>query len=108
LAKPRAQRARVARARQLIFSSACHLNNAHAVCAARLRARRSVFARVASSCLAQVTELLDTDLHYIIHSKQALTDDHIQYFVYQILRGLKCIHAARVLHRDLKVGGLAC
>ena len=30
-----------------------------------------------------VTELLDTDLHYIIHSKQALTDDHIQYFVYQ-------------------------
>jgi mitogen-activated protein kinase 1/3 len=52
---------------------------------------------------SQVTELLDTDLHYIIHSKQALTDDHIQYFVYQILRGLKCIHAARVLHRDLKV-----
>ena len=30
-----------------------------------------------------VTELLDTDLHYIINSKQALTDDHIQYFVYQ-------------------------
>mmetsp|Transcript_22984 Transcript_22984/g.58378 ORF Transcript_22984/g.58378 Transcript_22984/m.58378 type:complete len:371 (+) Transcript_22984:133-1245(+) len=53
-----------------------------------------------------VTELLDTDLHYIIHSKQALTDDHIQYFVYQILRGLKCIHAARVLHRDLKPGNL--
>ena len=36
-----------------------------------------------------VTELLDTDLHYIIHSKQALSDDHIQYFVYQILRDLK-------------------
>ena len=30
-----------------------------------------------------VTELMDTDLHYIIHSKQGLTDDHIQYFVYQ-------------------------
>ncbi|KAG8464362.1 hypothetical protein KFE25_003425 [Diacronema lutheri] len=53
-----------------------------------------------------VTELLDTDLHYIIHSKQALTDDHIQYFAYQLLRGLKCIHAARVLHRDLKPGNL--
>ena len=31
-----------------------------------------------------VTELLDTDLHYIIHSKQTLSDDHIQYFVYQV------------------------
>ena len=30
-----------------------------------------------------VTELMDTDLHYIIHSKQSLSDDHIQYFVYQ-------------------------
>ena len=43
-----------------------------------------------------VLELMDTDLHYIIHSKQALTDDHIQYFIYQILRGLKAIHSASV------------
>ena len=42
-----------------------------------------------------VTELLDTDLHYIIHSKQSLSDDHIQYFVYQILRGLKAVHSPR-------------
>ena len=44
-------------------------------------------------------ELMDTDLHYIIHSKQALTDDHIQYFIYQILRGLKAIHSAKVRTR---------
>jgi serine/threonine protein kinase len=49
-----------------------------------------------------VTELMDTDLHQIIGSPQALTDDHCQYFIYQILRGLKYIHSANVLHRDLK------
>jgi hypothetical protein len=37
----------------------------------------------------------------IIVSPQPLTNEHIQYFVYQILRGLKYIHSAHVLHRDL-------
>lgn len=53
-----------------------------------------------------VTELLDTDLHQIITSPQPLTNEHIQYFVYQILRGLKYIHSASVLHRDLKPSNL--
>lgn len=48
-----------------------------------------------------VSELLDTDLHQIIASQQALSNDHIQYFLYQIMRGLKYIHSANVLHRDL-------
>lgn len=50
---------------------------------------------------------METDLHRIIYSKQPLTIDHIQYFVYQILRGLKYIHSANVLHRDLKVCNIA-
>jgi mitogen-activated protein kinase 1/3 len=49
---------------------------------------------------------METDLHRIIYSKQALTIDHIQYFIYQILRGLKYIHSANVLHRDLKPSNL--
>eukprot|EP00455_Lapot_gusevi_P000142 TRINITY_DN1005_c0_g1_i3.p1 TRINITY_DN1005_c0_g1~~TRINITY_DN1005_c0_g1_i3.p1 ORF type:complete len:288 (-),score=43.21 TRINITY_DN1005_c0_g1_i3:130-993(-) len=53
-----------------------------------------------------VSDLLDTDLHQIIASPQPLTNEHIQYFVYQILRGLKYIHSARVLHRDLKPSNL--
>lgn len=48
-----------------------------------------------------VNELMDTDLHQVIRSKQVLTTEHKQYFIYQILRGLKYIHSARVLHRDL-------
>eukprot|EP00191_Tetraselmis_sp_GSL018_P006474 CAMPEP_0177608022 /NCGR_PEP_ID=MMETSP0419_2-20121207/18239_1 /TAXON_ID=582737 /ORGANISM="Tetraselmis sp., Strain GSL018" /LENGTH=377 /DNA_ID=CAMNT_0019102663 /DNA_START=407 /DNA_END=1540 /DNA_ORIENTATION=- len=53
-----------------------------------------------------VYELMDTDLHQIIRSTQALSDDHCQYFIYQILRGLKFIHSAKVLHRDLKPSNL--
>ncbi|CAN6483754.1 unnamed protein product [Victoria cruziana] len=51
-------------------------------------------------------ELMDTDLHQIIRSNQPLTEEHCQYFLYQILRGLKYIHSANVLHRDLKPSNL--
>jgi len=53
-----------------------------------------------------VQDLMETDLHRIIYSKQPLSIDHVQYFVYQILRGLKYIHSANVLHRDLKPSNL--
>ena len=53
-----------------------------------------------------VNELMSTDLHQIIYSSQPLTDEHVQYFIYQILRGLKYIHSAHVLHRDLKPSNL--
>ncbi|KAI9629452.1 hypothetical protein KEM48_012921 [Puccinia striiformis f. sp. tritici PST-130] len=51
-------------------------------------------------------ELMEADLHAIIRSGQPLTDAHFQSFIYQTLCGLKYIHSASVLHRDLKPGNL--
>jgi serine/threonine protein kinase len=41
-----------------------------------------------------------------IRSGQPLSDAHFQSFIYQTLCGLKYIHSADVLHRDLKPGNL--
>ena len=48
-----------------------------------------------------VSELMETDLGSIIRSSQELTDEHYQFFLYQILRGVKYIHSSKMLHRDL-------
>jgi len=53
-----------------------------------------------------VTDLFECDLDRIVSSSQELTDAHHQYFLYQLLRGLKFIHSANVLHRDLKPSNL--
>lgn len=49
---------------------------------------------------------MQSDLHKIIVSSQPLTSDHVKVFLYQILRGLKYLHSARILHRDIKPGNL--
>jgi len=49
--------------------------------------------------------LMDSDLYKLLKN-QRLSNDHICYFLYQILRGLKYIHSANVLHRDLKPSNL--
>ena len=48
-----------------------------------------------------VQTLMECDLYKLLRS-QKLSDDHICYFTYQILRGVKYIHSSNVLHRDLK------
>ncbi|KAF8761849.1 Mitogen-activated protein [Rhizoctonia solani] len=76
-----------------------------------------------------VQERMETDMHRVIRT-QELSDDHCQYFIYQVgrlgallrahriiltllaarnyqtLRALKALHSANVLHRDLKPSNL--
>jgi len=56
--------------------------------------------------LYSVTEHMDADLHRVIYSKQPLTDAHFQYFMYQLLRGLKYLHSANVVHKRLRPGAI--
>ena len=51
-------------------------------------------------------ELADLDLARVLYSNVQFSEFHIQSFMYQILCGLKYIHSADVIHRDLKPGNI--
>lgn len=48
-----------------------------------------------------VQPLMDTDLRKLLKTRK-LPREHVRCFFYQILRGLKYIHSANVIHLDLK------
>uniref|UniRef100_A0A1I8HC53 Protein kinase domain-containing protein n=1 Tax=Macrostomum lignano TaxID=282301 RepID=A0A1I8HC53_9PLAT len=43
---------------------------------------------------------------YQTRHENALSVDHVKIFLYQLLRGLKYLHSANILHRDIKPGNL--
>lgn len=50
-------------------------------------------------------EFMETDLHAVIRAR-ILEDVHKQYIIYQLLKTLKYLHSAEILHRDMKPSNL--
>ena len=52
----------------------------------------------------QVGELMDVDLHRAIYYGRPLSQEHIQFFLYQLLCGIKYIHSVGIVHRCARPG----
>lgn len=46
-----------------------------------------------------VFDFMDTDLKKVLESNQSLSNDHVKYFIYQIINGLAFIHQAGIVKK---------
>eukprot|EP00744_Colponema_vietnamica_P000792 GILI01001379.1.p1 GENE.GILI01001379.1~~GILI01001379.1.p1 ORF type:complete len:451 (+),score=44.49 GILI01001379.1:213-1565(+) len=49
-----------------------------------------------------VTDLMEADLGSVLNLNKKITEDHVKYLTYQMLKGLWALHSADIMHRDLK------
>lgn len=52
-----------------------------------------------------VQEYMDADLHTVIRTHH-LSNNHMTYLLYQLLKGVKYLHSCGIIHRDLKPANL--
>ena len=58
---------------------------------------------VGSPRISIVMQLLQSDLHTVLRNpKQELTEDHVQFIMYDLLRACYFLHSAGIAHRDIK------
>ena len=50
----------------------------------------------------------EADLHNVIRRGNILKETHKSYVMYQLLKAMKYLHSANVIHRDMKVNSGAC
>jgi serine/threonine protein kinase len=48
-------------------------------------------------------DLSEADLHNVIRKGNILKETHKRYVMYQLLKAMKYLHSANVIHRDMKV-----
>jgi mitogen-activated protein kinase 15 len=63
---------------------------------------RSVIKAENNKDIYVVTDFMESDLHVVIKQQVPLLPVHKQYISYQIIKGLKYLHSAKVVIRDLK------
>lgn len=52
-----------------------------------------------------IQEYMDADLHTVIRTHE-LSNNHMTYMLYQLLKGVKYLHSCGIIHRDLKPANL--